>query len=776
MSRFNGGPITLAAIAGLAFLLQCFLSSAATSTEPSRALSSTVSLASLLPGNQRIRLLYTADEFLMFIPMSARLKVNSAVLQLRLTNSTALLRERSQLAVRLNGKVLAQTALMPQRPESGIDIRVPADLLKPGYNQLVFSVVQHYALKCENADSADLWTEIDTVASTLAVEGERLPLTPRLSDMATLFDPKAWGEQALNIITAPAAPVRDDQLQWGALVAQGVALHLRYIPLRVNHTPAVPGARLSSGANFPGLQQDALRRSDSILIGTKDELAPYLAPKLLDGITGGFLGVYPLDADPGRFVLVVSGTTAAEVTQAANAFAYLSFPYPDSASMRVAGVESPTLANYAGQRSLTQGRSYHFSQLDFRTTTVRAAASTSLINEEHIQGMELELMIPGDLFAHEDANVELLLHFAYGAGLRGDSALNIMLNGRFERSIALTVDAGVVYQNYRIAIPLRSLQPGPNRIRFMPRMMPLVTGDCQAVQSENLLMTMYDDSIVRMPSAYHFVSMPNLRLLGRAGFPYTAKPDGAETLVHVAAGDSKTIAAAWTLLAKIAQRHGQPLREAIVSFELPNPDQRNLLVVGPAEKIKPGILKGAPLEAGQVSQAALPGTDAGSPVAGPQNWLARFVGNFGGFDAIAAEGKREITKAAGSKDGALVVQYRSPFAADRTATVFMAADENSLLQGIIEVIKPEIWNDLQGNRVAWRTGADSVTWQKIGGDYSVGKISVPARMEFYFSKYPWIWIVTLLIMTALLAMITTRMLKRYRRRHHPQAPARRGND
>ena len=94
--------------------------------------------------------------------------------------------------------------------------------------------------------------------------------------------------------------------------------------------------------------------------------------------------------------------------------------------------------------------------------------------------------MPADLFAHEDKNVDLILHFAYGAGMRRDSVLNIMLNGRFERAIALDQQGGAIYHKYKIAVPLRSFQPGVNKTRFSPRMMPLITGECLAIQTENL--------------------------------------------------------------------------------------------------------------------------------------------------------------------------------------------------------------------------------------------------------------------------------------------------
>ena len=741
-----------------------------------------VTLASFMPSTNPIRLRYTADEYTVYIPISPRSKVRSALLHLQLTNSISLVKERSQVAVRLNGRVLAQVALNPVQPESSIDVRLPVALLKPGYNQLTFTVAQHYTLRCEDPSAPELWTEIDTLASTLTFDSELAPLRPRLSDLVQLFDPKLGIEQGLTIVTAAPAPMRDDQLQWGMLIAQGAALRLQYAPLRVRHEIAAPaeGRSGAATANFPGLKQDVLQSSDSALIGTKAELEPYLAKSIADGITGSFIGVYALDADPRKFVLVVSGTTAAEVAQAARSFTFLNFPYPDTPSMLVSAIEYKPLADYTGRNTLSRGGSYRFSQLDFKSASVRGTAASSLINEEHVQNLEIEVVLPADLFAHEDKNVDLVLHFAYGAGLRRDSVLNIMLNDRFERAIALDQQSGVVYHKYNISIPLRSFQPGSNKIRFQPRMMPLITGECQAIQTENLQMTLYDDSLITMPKSVHFASMPNLRFMVRTGFPYTVKTDGSAAAVFVASNDSKTIASAWMLIGKLAQRNGYPLHQLAISFSPPQADSKDLIVVGVTGKIDPKLLQGAPLEFGKFSRVTYPVASERPAEEWPRDWLEKLLpgtsrplasgteGNTGNQSVVVAQASELVSHA-------LAMQYRSPVASGRTATALMATNEELLLAGTTELIKPEIWNDLQGNVVIWNKGAESVAWQKAGDDYTVGSVSLTSRLEFYFSRYPWLWFGLLFALVLLLAWVTMRLLRRFRLKHHPRAPERRND-
>jgi len=469
---------------------------------------------------------------------------------------------------------------------------------------------------------------------------------------------------------------------------------------------------------------------------------------------------------------VVSGTTAAEVTQAARAFTLMNFPYPDTAGMIVNKIDFPDLANYAGRNIVSEDGIYRFSQFDFRSTTVKGPGGSALVHDEHVESLHVEVIMPPDLFAHEDTNVELELHFAYGAGLRKDSVLNIYLNDRFEKAIGLTVEGGVVYHKYRVSIPLRSFQAGFNDLRFSPRLVPLITGECQIYNTENLILTIFDDSTLRVPKASHYVAMPSLRLLVRTGFPYTVKNGGVGALLHVAANDSKTVASAWMVMAKLAQRHLRALDQTLVSFGLPQNSNHDLIVVGSLGKVPANLLKGAPLEFGRPSRVpyavAVERPAEDRTTTGPLQWLLPGTSRpleRGGAD-VDPNKVAIVTQTSDLTRSALTMQYQSPLSSGRTATVFAGANEDVLLQGISELIKPELWDDLQGNLVVWSKGVEAVSWQKVGADYHVGAISTPVRVEYYFSNYPWIWLVVLAVLLVLLALLTTRMLNRYRLRHH----------
>ena len=234
------------------------------------------------------------------------------------------------------------------------------------------------------------------------------------------------------------------------------------------------------------------------------------------------------------------------------------------------------------------------------------------------------------------------------------------------------------------------------------------------------------------------------------------------------------------LIAKLAQRNGYPLHQLGISFLLPPQDNKDLIVVGITGKIEPKLLQGAPLEFGKFSRIPYPIAVERPVEEWPRDWLERLLPGTSRPLAVGTEGASGnktvvMSQASELVSHALAMQYRSPVASGRTAMAIMAANEDVLLQGVTELIKPEIWNDLQGNVVIWNKGAESVSWQKAGGDYTVGEVSVSSRLEFYFSRYPWLWFITLLALTVLLAWVTIRMLRRFRLKNHPRAPERRGN-
>lgn len=719
-------------------------------------------LASLMTEHKPIRLTTAAGQYELSLPVAKRVKILNARLHLDVTNSISLIGERSQLAVRINDYTVAQLALDPGRQRVQADIELPLESLEPGYNVITFAAAQHYTYECEDPSAPELWTEINPMKSYIELATELRPLELNLSALDDVFDPKLPGKNQIKLLTVSEGEVSEAQLLWGALLAQGVALRYRYVQPEIIHQAAAlqdPSVVDLVYQNFPALAQEELRGSDNIFVGTKEQIAAYVSPDIVARISGSYLGVFPLDAAPGRFVVVVSGTTDNEVSEAARAFALINFPYPDTSDMVIASAEYPVLRDYARARRVHQDTVYSFSELGLKTTTVNGGYKDLL----------LEIDLPPDLYAAEDSMVELDVHLSYGAAMRADSVLNLHLNGQFERVIPFDEVQGVVYPNYKIGIPLRSFKPGYNVISFSSRMVPMVSGKCQPVQTENLLLTIYDDSTLTLPAAAHFVSLPNLRLFAHTGFPYIVAANGSDVAMYVAANDTATVSAAWTLAAKLAQRYALPLTQMEISYQMPS-TAANVIVVGALDALDSKVLRGAPIKFEEQTRVPYPSVVMAEIGEEPPRWWQRMFDVMPDFFQLQAADKKpqhaylsQLTNGLGGYT--LAMQYESPIAQGTTLTVFVADASDTLYEGMLALAQPAIWDNLRGDLTLWGEDVESLGWQKVGPSYEVGEVDVGSWIEYYFSHHPWLWLVSIVIILLLFALFSVALLRHYRRKH-----------
>lgn len=715
-------------------------------------------LAEFMARDEPLMLRNAESEFSVYVPLSERIEVNEARLHLELTNSIALLEERSLLRVGVNGRVIAQIPLSPRQPAVEADLPIPVRLLETGFNRLTFSVAQHYTMQCEDPAAPELWTQIDSARSMLEIRATRRALDLRLSELDDIFDRRLWGPFELTILT-PRGIETDAQLRAAALAAQGAALRLAYRPLfvRAEHARALDAP--IEGRRLPGLEQELLPAGDSVLIGPASELAPLLGEEWAEKINGPRLELLALDIDPSRVVVVISGRDDAELDLAAQAFAHLNAPFPDTARLDVREVDLPALARYSAPGAISQDATYRFDHFDFRTVTLRGLNAGRA---------ELVFNVPADLFSGRDHDVELRLHVAHGAGMRSDSVLNLMLNGNFENVIYLDREEGAVYRDYSIRIPLRSLQAGRNVLSFEPQLMPLVTGDCQAVQDENLLVTIFEDSTMEMPPAEHRVRLPDLGLLARTGYPYTAAPSGGQLALHLVDDSSASVSSALMLLARLAQIGGVPLHEAAVSFETAEPE-RDLIVIGTKDDLPKDLAGAAPISFG--TEGARAGYETIASLQGRERALpSRLWDRVVGREPAETESRPELARiehAGPLGRFALAMQFESPRESGRSVVTFVAEDSAILESATRRLVRPDAWGAMSGDTVLWipRERAE-LSARRIGGDFAAGDASAATSLAFAFSTWPWTWVLSLVITVALLAFVSRRLLLRFKARHH----------
>lgn len=718
-----------------------------------------------LQAEQRPQVLhFDRDSFELSFALGARFEPAKAALHLEFTNSIALVDTRSQLRAYVGDVLIAQLPLHGSQPRVSADIDIPVDLLEAGYNKLIIAVVQHYGGDCEDPAAPELWTEIDTTRSNLTFAGHLAALKPTLAQLDQLLGPGVGGIKDFLVIS-PKAEVDDSLLRAGSMITQALAFRLRYRPASMSYA----GARLrktvpTRPGRFPNLDDSVLVGHDVVMVGTRDELAPYLPEDIIDQITDGFLGTYALDDDPSRLLLLVSGRTQEEIEKAARALGVLNYPFDNVDESVVHAVDVPDDATFLEKNLVEPDRVYHFSDFGYRTSSVRSSSAFDY---------PIRFDVPADLYASEDAKVEMKLDFSYGAGLDPRSVINVFINNTFERAISLDQRTGAILRGYLVNAPLRSFQPGRNTIRFEIALMSVNAGKCQDVSHhENMIFTLFDGSTVAFPSAFRVASQPDLQLLGRSGFPFTVMPHGHGLDVAVTDRSPSTVVAAWELMGKLAQTTGEFLDQTALHFTWA-PTGNHLLVVGPVNTLDPLLLRSsqANLSEGLAGVTDLP-YQSSSLVPSVEE-ASGFLKSLLQFVSAAPPASPRLPPSVRStgalNDFGAIFSFESPDAPRHTVVVVTAQSAARLLDRVDDLVNPAIWSQLRGDITVWRGPKDPVQVVTAARPFTIGDRTSVDFFSFYVSAHPLPWMIAVVTAVLGFAALTMCLLRRRRRRLHPDA-------
>ena len=694
-----------------------------------------------------------------FIPLSERLNLERVQLHVEYVNSIHLMGERSQLVVKLNEDVVAQLPLNPDRPEGVADIRLPTARFKPGFNRVTFYVVQHYTNDCENPDAPELWTQLDTVNSYVRFEGSLGTVKPMLSRLDNLFDRRWLGDYEMAIVT-PSFPDAD-VARLGALITQGAAVHLEYKPPIVSHQLArfynSPSDTRMRDYLFPYLDQSGFGGRDVVLIGRQTDLQPMLGAEWAKTVDGAYLGVFAQDDDPGHFIMVVSGVNADDLDVAARLIGLLNFPLPDQPYANFKGLKVEHLDRFANPAMVAQNTTYRFYDFGFNTLTMQGAGGGSA---------DLEVMIPPDAYVAETSSIDVNLHFAYGAGLRPDSVMNLFINGRFENVIRLKELDGEAVRRHTITIPTRSFKPGMNKLTFAVVMTPFKSGECEIRNDRNLLFTLYDDSTIEIGGLDDYVEMPNMLLMANTGFPYTYHDDKLPTVVGLGSNDSTVMASSWTLMGKLAQISTHPINN--LSYRIGSYDNLgddvNLIAVGPVKTLDSKLFQLAPLKLGE--ESILDFTRSSRVGDQFRSTESRLWINADEYGSQNAKHIYPTLDGFGLGESGLMMQFSGDGQYGETVTLVTAMTAEHLYATIRELTTPEVWSNVQGDVTLWRVGEEEVYARNLGEKYYLGQPRFSNRLIFHFSSNPGLFIGALVVFLLLLAFFIRWLLQQFREKHH----------
>ncbi|ROQ89896.1 cellulose biosynthesis cyclic di-GMP-binding regulatory protein BcsB [Desulfosoma caldarium] len=688
------------------------------------------------------------------LPVPERWRVHDAVLTFSYVNSTALLRQNSRLIVELNGHPLAQVVLEPQAPEGKVSVRLPPDLLTPGYNNLSFKVTQHYVLNCEDATAPELWTTLKLDEAYLDWTVSLKPVPLQLSALPTVvFDPVNPRPERVHIVVASTSL---DDARRAMLAASGVALRFAYRPVEFSVSDTLK----------PGC--------DNLVVGSPDFLFQLLGASAPNP-EGAYLEVRSMPTSPAETgdveptvdsthaLILVSGPDEAALTKALQALAFVSFPFPDTPMTVVHDVVPPSVSPYEARGMLQLDRTYTFQDLGFSSVTFQGYRPAPSI---------LRFRLPSDILIKPHKYAALSLHIAYSAGMRKDSVLALFLNGKFFSSIPLNEKAGAHYQGYRISFPTYLLRPGENELAFHPVLTPLITGECTLIQTNHLLLTVFDDSTFHVPGISHWAELPDLELFFKDGFPFARHPDGREAALWIPRGDFASVEAAINLVALMSQKVGYPPLGLQVWDRLPQNPAVNVLAVAPLNALPGKLLESAPYQLVSPVGAAYPVPSPPASIASQQDgWinerLRRLLGRTTPIQETS-QGRLALTKQTGglSPHRAALMEYRLPGTSDRTLLVLTAQDASVMARAARSLWEFETQGACRGDLalLSWDGSKTRVDSLRVSTPYRVGTLTPLTRLDFFVYRYPWAFALSVLVALALVSYLVYLMLKRIRRR------------
>ena len=706
----------------------------------------------------------TMDSFSFTVPVPARWNVLRATLHFTYVNSSALIPRTSRLIFTVHDQTLAQVRLNPDTPEGEVTVPIPGALLKAGYNPCNFWISQHYTdEQCEDPFAPELWTWLNLSEAYLVFELEPVPVPKRVSAIADfLFDPRNIFDTRVNIVIPELSP---GYLKAASLAAAGIALRYEY---------RAPEIALSHSLR-PGM--------DNIVIAANQDL-PALVPGEPAGAGGPAMAVRHLPEtknapgpgkpevveDPHRGLVVVSAKDEAELETACAAFASLSYPLPDSPSTRVAALKLPAVDEHTLQKGLLPGKSYTLASLGKRTTEFRNISPPPL---------EVELRLPSDLYLSPNTFVSVILHMAYGAAMRSDSVLNIKLNGEFISGVRLDNPKGDYFKGYRVDIPLSPFKAGLNRLGFEAELTPLHTNKCTLIQTENLRLTLFDDSMVVLPEVPYWTKMPQIDLFFQDAFPMGRWPDMRDAAVVLIDKDLAAANAALNMVALGSQKIGLPPfgLSWLTGYE-PGKTRKELLVVGVLPSLPKSVIEKAPIAGNDPLRLAFPQMprpvprqaapiDFWSKAAAPQQQMPPNLSDVSAASPVGAD----LSGILGPGRMALM-QFQHPEAADRTVIILTAGIAEDLLAGSKALWDPVVQGGCQGDLVV--VNLDTLEPQtlalQIGPSYYLGNPGRMPAVQNYINTHPFVSLAALLVILLALCGLILKILKRRReQRLNPSA-------
>lgn len=446
----------------------------------------------------------------------------SSHVHLTFQHSPQLLVERSSLNVLVNNRILKTIPLGKDNiTPTTLNIAIPPELLKDN-NILSFQVDQHYTYDCEDPFSAELWTTVlpDTF---MRLDYQPQPIVANLAHLPyPLFDPLNAYEPTRIGFVAPTT------LSDGSLEALGIAV--AYMGQKAQWRPYEAYLADAGSLGAP---------EDLIVVGTPDENPAIfrLGSSFQVPLSGGrFVGangsalpddygviqMVPNPGSPSHVVLVVSGNSPEGVKKAARALAQQ--PTNKLLVGRSAVIKEVNSGPDYPARAWSGFIQYSgdtLARLGLDTQTVRGITALPIFYNVKLMP---DIHMPGN------KKGKLKTVYSYSSQLdAAQSKLEILMNGKALKSVALNQAAGESLAEFDVEIPTEDLHTY-NDLEYRFHVYPDKYGACKFVTDEHIWGTVHNTSRVEFPGEIK-AALPDVGLVNDGGFPFTAYQDLSQMAV-----------------------------------------------------------------------------------------------------------------------------------------------------------------------------------------------------------------------------------------------------
>jgi hypothetical protein len=459
--------------------------------------------------------------------------------------------------------------------------------------------------------------------------------------------------------------------------------------------------------------------------------------------------------------VLISGLDAKQVTEAAQVFALHKFALPDRQSIDIKSLELPVgFSRQQGNINQSNRADEHgwisFARLDFATTTLHGM---------YPKPAELNFWAFAEMFNPQLRSLDVEINFAYGAGFDQKSALNVLLNGQFIQAIHLGNPHGEQIWRTKINIPMAQLMAGRNTLSFAPSVIGKdVGGECRPIFTDNLYVSIADDSRIALPPNNGFMRLPDLSLLSRTGLPYTQPYDGSNSALVILDENEDTYSAALTMIAKLTQINKAPLTGLKVTRDLTHlQNKQNLLLVGNPSKL-PEALRNEihAFTPGLRWQNLVVGVQESLVRASLQTWLAD--------PGLSPVNMRKTTPVnaqlaleRGLGQSSAAIQFMSAFSGG-AVTLLAAEDPQRLRGGVNQLVNFETWGALNGNGMIWNSDGEALGFSFPASHSFVGELPATTWLSLVLSDRPWLLVAGALGIILITSGLTWLLLRRRARR------------